>query len=176
MVSGLNLIMTLPYNVVIVGSNAETSAQFSTQLEPVKLNENMGMAIKSIFHGSINNITSKNNKIPFMVNVNNIEGGEADWRSETLELDEGNYSSPLAIIKGISFVFKETFGSDEGHARRRKPRLVKPLNPPSIDIDQRELDDYGNGFVSFTVKNMMLFINEDTPCSVFKESKLINSY
>ena len=53
-----------------------------TQLDPVKLNQSMGMAIKSFYHGSINNITSKNNKMSFSVNVNGLQGVNADWRTE----------------------------------------------------------------------------------------------
>ena len=165
--------MALPYNVVIVGSNAETPAEFSTQLDPVKLNQSMGMAIKSFYHGSINNITSKNNKMSFSVNVNGLQGVNADWRTETLELEEGNYSSNLAILKAMALTFKETFGTGDGIVRKRKPRLVKPVNPPKIEIEVNELDDDGNGFISFSVKHMILSLGGDSPCSVFMKNDFI---
>ena len=173
LVSELKLNMALPYNVVIVGSNAETPAEFSTQLDPVKLNQSMGMAIKSFYHGSINNITSKNNKMSFSVNVNGLQGVNADWRTETLELEEGNYSSNLAILKAMALTFKETFGTGDGIVRKRKPRLVKPVNPPKIEIEVNELDDDGNGFISFSVKHMILSLGGDSPCSVFMKNDFI---
>ena len=165
--------MALPYNVVIVGSNAETPAEFSTQLDPVKLNQSMGMAIKSFYHGSINNITSKNNKMSFSVNVNGLQGVNADWKTETLELEEGNYSSNLAILKAMALTFKEAFGTGDGIVRKRKPRLVKPVNPPKIEIEVNELDDDGNGFISFSVKHMILSLGRDIPCSVFMKNDFI---
>ena len=42
--------------VVVVGDNRENSGKYSTQLNPVKLEENVGIAIISIFHSTICNI------------------------------------------------------------------------------------------------------------------------
>ena len=46
--------------VVVVGDNRENSGKYSTQLNPVKLEENVGIAIISIFHSTICNINSEN--------------------------------------------------------------------------------------------------------------------
>ena len=160
--------MTHPHNVVVVGSNKETPAKFFTQLEPIKLNQSVGMAIKSIFHGSINNITSENNKIPFMVNLTGLRGVNAEWKKDFLEIEEGNYSSTLAIIKSIALQFKNAFASDQGFsARKKRPRLIKPINAPFIDIDKSELDVDGNGFISITPRHMILNVNKETPWSIF---------
>ena len=163
--------MSHPHNLVVVGSNEETPAKFFTQLDPIKLSQNMGMAIKSIFHGSINNVTSENKKIPFLVNLNPHEGGIPDWVGEYLEIEEGNYSSTLAIVKAIAIEFKKAFGGGGSGARRRKPtrtaRLIKPNNPPYIDINESEMDVNGNGFITITPRNMILKINKETPWSVF---------
>ena len=60
-----------PRNIIIVGDNAEESAKYFTQLEPVNLNQNVGMAVRSITHGTINNINSENNKVKFYTATSN---------------------------------------------------------------------------------------------------------
>ena len=61
--------MDHPHNFVVVGNNTKNPAKFSTQFQPIKLNQNVGMAINSIFHGSIHNITSENQYVVYEVNI-----------------------------------------------------------------------------------------------------------
>ena len=61
--------MDHPHNFVVVGENIKTPAKLSTQLQPIKLNQNVGMAINSIFHGSIYNITSENQHVVYEVDI-----------------------------------------------------------------------------------------------------------
>ena len=166
--------MNHPHSLVVVGSNEKTPAKFSTQLEPIKLNQNVGMAVKSIFHGSIKNVTVQNKKIPFMVNVTGLRGVNAEWKKDFLEIEEGNYSSTLAIIKAIGLQFKNAFASDQGFSvRKKRPRLIKPINAPFIDIDKSELDAGGNGFISITPRHMLLNVNKETPWSIFISSNTV---
>ena len=166
--------MNHPHSLVVVGSNKETPAKFFTQLEPIKLNQNVGMAVKSIFHGNIKNVTIQNKKIPFTVNVTGLRGVNADWKNDFLEIEEGNYSSTLAIIKTIALQFKNAFASDHGFsARKKRPRLIKPLNAPFFDIDKSELDVEGNGFISIIPRHMFLNVTEETPWSIFMFSNTV---
>ena len=158
----LNLSM-IPHNVVVVGSNAETPAKFFTQLDPVKLDENVGMAIRSILHGSIRNVTPQNNKIRFLVNVD--ESNPLDLVEDVLEIEEGNYSSTLAILKSISLEFSKAF-KIRGN---RRPRLIKPVRPPYLETNENEMDIAGNGYISFKPKNMYLIFSRDTPWSIFEK-------
>ena len=48
-------------SIVIVGGEDGNSAKLSTQLEPIRFSENKGLAIKSIFHGTVCNINHNNN-------------------------------------------------------------------------------------------------------------------
>ena len=129
--------MQHPHNFVLVGDNSKSPAKFSTQLQPIKLEENVGMAINSIFHGSIHNITSENQEIIYEVDIHKIPTdvgsiivSTLDYGSipkvtervrESFKLDVGNYSSTLSILKIISNWFEIQFPSenDETSGRQR---------------------------------------------------------
>ena len=143
--------MSHPHNVVVVGSNTETPAKFFTQLDPVKLTENVGMAIRSILHGSINNVTLENKKIHFSVNLN-PDINPREMREDVLEIEEGNYSSTLAIIKSMALEFSKAFK----FRTNRRPRLIKPVRPPYLETNESEMDIAGNGYINFKPKNMSL--------------------
>ena len=163
----------IPHNLVVVGSNADSPARFSTRLEPVKLKENVGIAIKSIFHGSINNISVENNKIPFTVNLASALGPD-EWRNGELEIDVGNYNSTLAIIKSIALEFEKTFGRAAQSSRRKKPpRSITPKVPPTIEIDESEMDITGNGFIGIKPKAMHLIFKKDTPWYIFTKEDYV---
>ena len=160
--------MSHPHNVVVVGSNTETPAKFFTQLDPVKLTENVGMAIRSILHGSINNVTLENKKIHFSVNLN-PDINPREMREDVLEIEEGNYSSTLAIIKSMALEFSKAFK----FRTNRRPRLIKPLKPPFIEIDESEMDIVGNGYINIKPKNMNLIFSTETPWSIFEKRQFI---
>ena len=121
--------MNHPHNFVVVGDNSKTPARFSTQLQPIKLEQNVGMAINSIFHGSIHNITSENQHVIYEVDIFKIsdssggivipttdailEGNIVERVRESFRLDIGNYSSTLSILKVIEGWFEDQFPSDD---------------------------------------------------------------
>ena len=121
--------MNHPHNFVVVGDNSKTPAKFSTQLQPIKLDQNVGMAINSIFHGSIHNITSENQHVTYEVDIFKIsensagiviptteailEGAIVEKVRESFRLDIGNYSSTLSILKVIAGWFEDQFPSDD---------------------------------------------------------------
>ena len=59
--------MEHPHNFVVVGDNEKDASKYNTQLQPIKLENNFGMAITSIYHGSIHNITTNNQEIIYEV-------------------------------------------------------------------------------------------------------------
>ena len=119
--------MDHPHNVVVVGDNTKTPSKFSTQLEPIKLEQNVGMAINSIFHGSIHNITSENQHIIYEVKIpskiitinepilipTEVNSQKFELVTESFKLDEGNYSSTLSILKVIAGWFERQFPDDD---------------------------------------------------------------
>ena len=121
--------MNHPHNFVVVGDNSKTPARFSTQLQPIKLDQNVGMAINSIFHGSIHNITSENQHVTYEVDIFKVSDNSAgiviptteailggkivEKVRESFRLDIGNYSSTLSILKVIASWFEDQFPSDD---------------------------------------------------------------
>ena len=61
--------MDEPRNIVIIGGVDGEQGKLQTYLEPVKLSDNIGLAITSIFHGEVFNISSAYNKIHFTTTV-----------------------------------------------------------------------------------------------------------
>ena len=125
--------MDHPHNFVVVGDNTKNPAKFSTQFQPIKLNQNVGMAINSIFHGSIHNITSENQHVvyetvilkiptePGIILKSREDGSIAkivERVSESFKLDVGNYSSTLSILKVIAGWFESQFPDDDDSERR----------------------------------------------------------
>ena len=122
-----------PHNFVVVGDNSKSPARFSTQLQPIKLDQNVGMAINSIFHGSIHNITSENQHVTYEVDIFKIPDSSTgiliptedvalgedsiikrvERVRESFKLQMGNYSSTLSILRVIASWFKEQFPSDD---------------------------------------------------------------
>ena len=180
--------MDHPHNFVVVGDNKGTPGKFFTQLQPIKLEENVGMAITSIFHGSIHNITSENQKIIYEVAIVKIPtdsaliitGPVTTIVRESFKIDEGNYSSTLSIVKTIAKKFEKSFpyeleeGEEEdetdtderggrNRGRNRNPRRVKPDNPPRLEIDESLLDVNKEGFIKITPRYMSIVADETTP-------------
>ena len=125
--------MDHPHNFVVVGDNAKDAAKYNTQLQPISLEENFGMAITSMYHGSIHNITTNNQEIVYEVKMKVddtvIEEGipipgivKHKQVSESFKIQEGNYGSTLAMLKTIAAIFEEEFPSEEDIADRNRER------------------------------------------------------
>ena len=124
-------------------------------------------------HGSINNINF-NNKIHFLTRVV-VSMGHGSLQPLVLEMEKGNYSSTLSILKAIAMEFKTAFhASGSSGGRRRKPirdsRSAKPLHEPSITIDEKGLDENKDGYITITPINMSLVSNDETPWSILGNS------
>ena len=122
--------MEHPHNFIVVGDNEKDAAKYNTQLQPITLEENFGMAITSIHHGSIHNVTSNNQEVIYEVKMEvkmevDVERllipGSVKYTKaiESFKMEEGNYGSTLAILKTIAAIFEEEFPSDEDFERNR---------------------------------------------------------
>ena len=125
--------MDHPYNFVVVGDNEKDAAKYNAQLQPIKLEENFGIAITSLFHGSIHNITPNNQEIIYELKLEvdpddpiqglPIPGNITQKRvRETVKMEEGNYGSTLAILKTIAAILEQEFPSDEADVERNRGR------------------------------------------------------
>ena len=98
-------------NIVVIGGKGKNPAKLRTQLEPVKLDIDMEMAITSLSHGEIYNIHNENNKIY----VSKVEFGismDTNPRPYTvterfeLEIPTGTYKNVFTILKKIVGIIK----------------------------------------------------------------------
>ena len=139
--------MDHPHNFVVVGNNTKNPAKFSTQFQPIKLNQNVGMAINSIFHGSIHNITSENQHVEYETVIlklptePRLEDGSiakiAERVSESFKLDVGNYSSTLSILKVIAGWFESQFPDYDDRLGGR----TRGGGRPRADLRERDGDE-----------------------------------
>ena len=111
--------MDQPRNVVIVGGVNGQQGKLQTYLEPVKLSDNVGLAVTSIFHGEVFNVSSAYNKIHFTTTVR--DGAERNQKPWVIEIPAGHYTSTFLILNAIH----EAFERDE-HEKSRDPDSSKP--------------------------------------------------
>lgn len=134
-------------NIVAVAS--ENSARFIAKIDPVRLTGNEGMALVSIYHGGVSNITSENNMVYFS-HPSVIDDSER----LSVELPEGNYGSSFDICMEISNLIRD---------KLRRSR--KDAFSPSVDRN-REI-------VNVNLDGTHLFVNnfKNTPWSLLGVAK-----
>lgn len=77
-------------DIVVISDKNDTPARLRIQIDPVKLDKDIGMAITSIYHGEILNVHSKNNTI--FVNWN---------YADTILDSDVFYSARLPTVMGV---------------------------------------------------------------------------
>ena len=101
-------------SIVIVGGEDGNLAKLITQIEPIRLSENKGLAIKSIFHGTVCNINKNNNKVHYKLKY------AENFETKYFEIPEGNYPDSVSILTEISDIISKL---DPDGAVSRKPRF-----------------------------------------------------
>ena len=91
--------MNQPRNVVIVGGIDGEQGKLQTYLEPVKLEDNFGLAVTSIFHGEVFNISSSYNKVYFYMDI--LIDDSIQRRLFESEIPVGHYTSTYLILNAI---------------------------------------------------------------------------
>lgn len=123
----------------IVAVAGENPARFITQIEPVRLTGNEGMALVSLFHGGVYNITSENNKIYFIRD----KAGDASSDTQTthsisdaivVQIPVGNYRTSYHVCKEISDAIREG-----GNTRRRD--IFHPVTDSNMEEVSIRLDE-----------------------------------
>ena len=179
----------------VVGSNDENSGRYETQYDGIRLKENSEMAITTLFHYTIYNVTSENQTIPIQVITRNEPDsiptnitlvhtdGERElivneepidyiphqekYVDDELTIEPGNYPSTLNLLKAIATEIEDTYQSDKrSGGRRRKPRMVKPIKIPRLIIDESFLNGDKEGFIYVTLENLHFYVGENTPWSL----------
>ena len=179
--------MTLTRNIVLVGSEDETTnSKFVTRLEPIRIHENEALAIKSIFHGPIFNISNKNNIIYFrmplplgykdndqnslsikrMLNIPQHQFEiapqfEIENRYDSFTIDEGFCKSAHDILKVIAKNFVLKFPSN---------RNYKQIIAPRLQIDSTR----GENELKLIAKSMDILLHNNTPWNILGVDEMIN--
>lgn len=153
--------------IIIVGGEGDNQAKLSTQLEPVKITDGVGIALTSIYHGEVHNINGSNNVIEYYSIFNPVE-------PLTVTLPPGNYPTTLSVLRRISSLIsakERTRIGDEPKcvievAMKREEIYVSFRN---IMLGHRPIEDspwalvgasHIKGVVdSFSVKNVTFDIN-----------------
>ena len=139
--------MDEPRNVVILGGVDGEQGKLQTYLEPVKLSDNIGLAITSIFHGEVFNISSAYNKIHFTTTV--TVGAEQKQKPWVIEIPAGHYTSTFLILNAIH----EAFEKDEHNIYEEQdaqPRFEVVLTKGEV--------------ITVVIKHMqIIFDHDDTP-------------
>ena len=148
--------------IVVIGGagKGENPAKLHTQIEPVRLDKDMSMAITSISHGELYNVHSGNNKIYLNstyvgMTAAGVPGSSNDYElneagSLTLKIPVGRYSSASRLIKAIQSTITEHFGRNEDFG---------------LDVDTNPK----NTVIKITPSNLLIYVAEklDSPWNLF---------
>ena len=107
-------------SIVIVSGEVDNLARLTTQIEPIRLSENKGLAIKSIFHGTVCNINHNNNKVHYRLKYT------GQFETNYFEVPEGNYPDSVSILNEISDIISKL---DPDGAVIRRPRFEITIRP-----------------------------------------------
>ena len=98
-------IMTVVHNYVVCGGRKSNPATLSVRMQPVKLDQNMGMAVTSIGHGEIFNINSTNQR--FILKVKAEIDEERKKMRAILKLPKGRYNTAEEVLSKICSLIDE---------------------------------------------------------------------
>lgn len=117
---------------IVVISNENELSKLYTQLEPVKLHENKGLAIKSIFHGTVCNINKYNNKVHYKLN-------DETYQTRVIAIPEGNYPDSLSILNEISDIVS-TLDTEVTHVKRPRLEITLRARRNSVKVSAFNID------------------------------------
>ena len=134
--------MEYTHSIVVVDGKGANPAKLHTQLEPIRFDKDMSMAITSISHGEIYNVYSVNNKI-YLNSLAAINSGII-LKPIMLEIPVGRYNSANVLLRAIDSVIRERFDRNQGvglefHSNP-KSSLIK-VTPSDVKIYVTEKSD-----------------------------------
>ena len=153
--------------IVVISGKGDNPAKLHTQIQPVRLDKDMSMAITSISHGEIYNVHSGNNKIYLNSSTEGavgagVPGGPAQYTTNeedpvVLEIPVGRYCEAYTLLKTIDSVIKEYFGRKHGF-RVGLEIVFNRMKSPIIKI---------------TPTNVLIYVTENvnSPWNLFGVSK-----
>jgi hypothetical protein len=113
-------------NIVIVGGDSSNGSRFVTNIHPVKLDVDMEMAITSVYHGPVLNVTEDNNRVyyadPYRGTDEDLDEDPPRWSVGTEDMviiAPGLYKNAHTLLKAISDALK---------SKSRSKRLMLTLD------------------------------------------------
>ena len=92
-------------NLVVISGKNDNAPLFTTRIEPVRLEEDVEMAVRSIFYCNIRNVTEMNNKIKVEFEHMTIEFNPARSRlvkeRHSVQIPTGTYTTVFGILSQI---------------------------------------------------------------------------
>ena len=142
-------------SIIAVGGYEGNQSKFITQIKPTKLKEDAEIALTSIFHGQVLNISGDNNKIHFL-NIDNLEiegqiltedaGITPDSHNfKTLTIPKGFYHSSYAVCLAIEEQVVNVLN------------LPKRNNPLTVSLDKR------SNTIQMQLNNLIIKNEKDSP-------------
>jgi len=158
--------MSLIHTVTIIGGRKANPALLRTRLEPMKLEDNMGIAAKLIAFGEVANIAGGDCK--FTIQEEIIAGGftslHTKKKSTTLEIPEGRYVTREEVLLEI----KDTINNYiEGNINTIRSALNAAVSKCTIDRSS-----LGQLSITPPRKYEILVNDKDTLWSVIKAHKI----
>ena len=95
--------MSFTRNYVIAGGRGDDPANISMKMEPIKLQNKMELAVKSVAYGEIFNVTEVNNtfKIKISLGVLDIVTTLLPDQTTSLSIPCGRYNHPTHVLEAI---------------------------------------------------------------------------
>ena len=182
-------------NVVIVGGENGNTSRFTTQIGPIKLDDDYEMAITSLCHGEVFNIHSGNNKVYFYLTASET-GLESVKRSRGLAeslsvyeipddvdryslpslrqitVPEGSYESTIKLCWTISNLISDQLGVKKRNAMNAT--VDKQYNIVNVELENLYLVIKGKKDTPWAIMNVhedqyerFTITNQDFHCSSF---------
>ena len=144
------------HNIIAVGGYEGNQSRFVTRMNPVKIKKEAEIAVTSIFHGQVFNISDDNNKIHFYNTVEVLDMftamevhalitlGDLDIKMKTVTIPSGFYHSIHAICLAI----------EEQISSVIKTKKYKPL---AVSLDKHRQ------IVHLSLDNLIITNRKDSP-------------
>ena len=185
-------------SVVITGGYDDNPSKFITQLEPTKVNENTEVALTSIFHGEVFNVSEENNKL-YIANIdimdelrlyNAFDNGDTAksifkkhrHHLQRISIPSGYYPTSLALCMKIEELIVSTLNIPKRSfiVTIDKHREMVQIRMDGVYIENREdgpwgmLGHQGDLFNVHEIPNIV-FQNEQIPGFLYMDI-VENSY
>ena len=150
--------METPHTIVIVGGVDGNQAKLETQLEPTKLNQDVGIAITSLYHGEVFNINDSNNTITYNIPARGLQYADEyalkPWQrtqeTYSFKIPVGNYSSALTILKMISDGFRKQLLRHGTIPDGKRPRLDVKIDKGVMRITAENMEIKIDGYSEYS--------------------------